>query len=150
MKTVLRNWLAIHLDILGNTLILCICLFAISQRTSVPPSTIGMVLSYTLSISYNLSELVNQFAQVEQNMNTVERVQHYMDGLHHEGDGEVEGDAARTSAGWPERGAVSFRNVNFAYRHGLPLVLRGVSFDLRSGEKVRKVFVAATSSSLSL
>ncbi|KAG8997825.1 hypothetical protein FRB94_007433 [Tulasnella sp. JGI-2019a] len=136
MNIVLRSWLAIRLDMFGNLLVLGISLFAIGMRTSVSPSKVGVVLSYSLGITWSLSELVNQFATVEQNMNTVERVQHYADGLDREGDQEVEGDTERIRKGWPEHGVVSFRNVKFAYRGGLPLVLKGVSFDVKSGEKV--------------
>ncbi|KAG8991055.1 hypothetical protein FRB93_002944 [Tulasnella sp. JGI-2019a] len=158
MNIVLRSWLAIRLDMFGNLLVLGISLFAIGMRTSVSPSKVGVVLSYSLGITWSLSELVNQFATVEQNMNTVERVQHYADGLDREGDQEnmntvervqhyadgldregdqeVEGDTERIRKGWPEHGVVSFRNVKLAYREGLPLVLKGVSFDVKSGEKV--------------
>ncbi|KAG8877736.1 hypothetical protein FRB97_003150 [Tulasnella sp. 331] len=136
MNIVLRNWLAIRLDMFGNILVLGISLFAIGERSSVSPSKVGVVLSYSLSITFSLSELVNQFATVEQNMNTVERVLHYADGLDQEADAETEGDVDRISRGWPEEGAVSFRDVKLAYRDGLPLVLKGVSFDVRSGEKV--------------
>jgi ATP-binding cassette subfamily C (CFTR/MRP) protein 1 len=37
---------------------------------------------------------------------------------------------------WPSQGAISFKNVELAYRPGLPLVLKGVSFDVMAGEKV--------------
>lgn len=72
------------------------------------------------------------FAQTEQNMNSVERVLHYA-----ELDPEEKEGRAEPPSSWPERGAVSFRNVKLAYREGLPLVLKGVSFDVRPAEKVR-------------
>ena len=40
--------------------------------------------------------------------------------------------------GWPDRGAVSFRDVTFSYRDDDKQVLRDVSFDVAPGEKVRK------------
>ncbi|KAG8848280.1 hypothetical protein FRB96_001253 [Tulasnella sp. 330] len=136
MNIVLRNWLALWLDMIGNILILGISIFAVIERTSVSPSKIGVVLSYSLFIAYSLAELVNQFATVEQNMNTVERVLHYADGLDQEAGAEAEGDVDRIRRGWPEHGAMSFRNVKLAYREGLPLVLKNVSFDVKIGEKV--------------
>ena len=39
-------------------------------------------------------------------------------------------------ASWPSKGEITFRNVDFAYRDGLPLVLKDVSFHIKSGEKV--------------
>lgn len=78
------------------------------------------------------AEMVNQFAQNEQNMNAVERVLHYTE-LPPEGD-PVKPDDPPTS--WPQNGAISFKNVQLAYRPGLPLVLKDVSFDIKPGEKV--------------
>ena len=49
MTIAIQRWLGVRLDILGNILILGICLFAAGFRSSVNPSKIGVVLSYTLS-----------------------------------------------------------------------------------------------------
>ena len=78
--------------------------------------------------------MVSQFAQNEQNMNAVERILHYSD-LPSEGELHSPNDPAPS---WPEKGAIRFENVKMAYREGLPLVLKGISFDVRAGEKVRK------------
>ena len=37
----------------------------------------------------------------------------------------------------PERGTIEFKNVEMSYRQGLPAVLKGVSFQINPGEKVR-------------
>lgn len=37
---------------------------------------------------------------------------------------------------WPSQGAVRFNGVSMRYRDGLPLVLRGVSLDIRPREKI--------------
>lgn len=37
---------------------------------------------------------------------------------------------------WPAKGEVKFDHVKMAYREGLPLVLKDVSFDIKAGEKV--------------
>lgn len=67
-------------------------------------------------------------------MNAVERVLHYSElpreGLQH---GR---DVPPPAAEWPERGTIAFKDVEMAYRKGLPLVLKGVTFDVRAGEKV--------------
>lgn len=39
-------------------------------------------------------------------------------------------------ASWPEHGVIEFKDVDMAYREGLPLVLKGVSFKINAGEKV--------------
>lgn len=36
---------------------------------------------------------------------------------------------------WPSQGAISFENVQLRYRPDLPMVLKGLSFEIRAGEK---------------
>ncbi|KAI0071668.1 multidrug resistance-associated ABC transporter [Panus rudis PR-1116 ss-1] len=132
MTISIQRWLGIRLDVLGNILILGIALFAAGFRTSVDPSKIGVVLSYTLSITQVFSELVSTYAQNEQNFNAVERVLYYTD-LPSEGDYTKPTDPPPS---WPDQGAVEFKEVELAYREGLPLVLKGVTFDVKPGEKV--------------
>lgn len=76
--------------------------------------------------------MVSTYAQNEQNMNAVERIIVYT---------ELPDEGARTTphdppASWPSTGAISFRNVELSYRPDLPAVLKGVTFDVRAGEKV--------------
>ncbi|KAF8160432.1 hypothetical protein K438DRAFT_1985689 [Mycena galopus ATCC 62051] len=115
MTITLQLWLGLRLDIFGNILIFGIALFAAGFRHTVDPSKIGVVLSYTLS-----SLLPNGllFAQNEQNMNSVERLITYA---------ELPSE---------DRGEIAFKNVEMSYREGLPLVLKGVTFNVRPGEKV--------------
>lgn len=81
--------------------------------------------------------MVALFAQNEQNMNSVERLITYA---------ELPAEGAATTpedppSSWPERGQISFNKAEMAYREGLPLVLKGVTFDVKPGEKVQKVFL---------
>lgn len=76
--------------------------------------------------------MVSQFAENEQNMNAVERVLHYSELL-------PEGEFVKPddpSPSWPSKGMVTFSDVEMAYRPGLPLVLKGISFQVKPGEKV--------------
>jgi ABC-type multidrug transport system fused ATPase/permease subunit len=78
------------------------------------------------------AQMVANFAQTEQNMNSVERVIVYSE-LRPEGDLVTSNDPPPS---WPPAGAVTFHDVNLAYREGLPLVLKDVSFNVNAGEKV--------------
>ena len=79
-----------------------------------------------------LADMVSQYAKNEQNMNAVERVLVYTE-LQPEGDTVSPNDPPPS---WPTKGAITFSNVDLAYREGLPLVLKDVSFDVNPGEKV--------------
>jgi ABC-type bacteriocin/lantibiotic exporter with double-glycine peptidase domain len=37
---------------------------------------------------------------------------------------------------WPVKGSIKFMNVKMRYRHNLPLVLDGVSFDIEPQAKI--------------
>lgn len=82
---------------------------------------------------------MDQYAQNEQNFNAVERVLYYTE-LPSEGAATTPNDPPPE---WPEAGAVAFEDVEMAYRPGLPAVLKGVSFQVKPGEKVCRFLVAA-------
>jgi ATP-binding cassette, subfamily C (CFTR/MRP), member 1 len=76
--------------------------------------------------------MIQLYGTTEQNMNSVERMLHYTKL-------PVEGSKMKprpVAPSWPSRGAIRFENVNFSYRDGLPLVLKGVTFMVQPGEKV--------------
>ena len=77
--------------------------------------------------------MVSMYAQNEQNFNAVERVLYYTE-LPKEGETTTPNDPP---ASWPESGEIKFKDVEMAYRPGLPNVLKGVTFDVKPGEKVR-------------
>ncbi|KAH6879600.1 cadmium ion transporter [Coprinopsis sp. MPI-PUGE-AT-0042] len=133
MNITVQRWLALRLDLFGNLLVLGIGLFAAGFRESVNPAKVGVVLSYTLGSRLPLfPAMVSQFAINEQNMNAVERVVHYAR-LTAEGERQNPQDPP---ASWPAEGSIKFNNVQLAYREGLPLVLKGISFEIRPREKV--------------
>ena len=75
---------------------------------------------------------MDNFAQTEQAMNAAERVLHYTD---------LPGEAAAVTkqdppSSWPDKGEITFTDVEMRYREKLPLVLDGVSFHIKAGEKV--------------
>ena len=68
-------------------------------------------------------------------MNAVERVLVYSE-LPPEGDAQTPNDP---SVSWPEKGEIKFTGAELAYREGLPLVLKGISFEVIPGEKVGSI-----------
>jgi ATP-binding cassette subfamily C (CFTR/MRP) protein 1 len=66
--------------------------------------------------------------------NNVERVQHFRE-LPSEPPARLSTDPGDKDI-WPREGAVSFEVAQLRYRPELPLVLKGVTFDVKPGEKV--------------
>ncbi|KAF9269804.1 multidrug resistance-associated ABC transporter [Marasmius fiardii PR-910] len=133
MTITIQRWLGVRLDLLGNILVFGIALFASGFRKTVDPSKIGVVLTYTMSITQVFSTMVTQFAQQEQSMNAVERVLVYSE---LPAEGTETNPREQPPPSWPDKGEIKFKNVDLAYREGLPLVLENVSFSIRAGEKI--------------
>ena len=72
------------------------------------------------------------FATAEQSMNAVERVLHYSELIPEENGLS----SSEPPPSWPASGTIKFSNVKLAYRDGLPLVLKGINFEIKPGEKV--------------
>ena len=71
---------------------------------------------------------------LEMEMNSVERLDHYGNNLAVEAPLII--PECRPPPSWPSAGRIRFEDVQLRYRPELPLVLQGLSFEIRSGEKV--------------
>lgn len=128
-----NRWLAVRLEMVGNLIILFAALFAVLDRTNADEGTVGLSVSYALQVTQTLNWLVRMTSDVETNIVAVERIKEY---------GETEQEApwenpnVTVPANWPESGTVEFQNFSVRYRENLDLVLRGISFSVKGGEKV--------------
>ena len=70
----LSRWLIMRLDSLGTVLVLGISLFGVGFRNDVDPIKLGVVLTYSMRTAQVFGYLVHYSVQIEQDMNTTERV----------------------------------------------------------------------------
>ena len=77
---------------------------------------------------------MRQTAEVENNMNSVERIVHYTTGIEQEAPHDL--PDSTPPAPWPNQGRVELKDVVLSYRPQLPPVLKGVSMSIQAGEKV--------------
>ncbi|KAK7199404.1 pentamidine resistance protein 1 [Novymonas esmeraldas] len=164
LENAMRQWLAVRIELLSNLIVTAITLAGVvSAVTGFGASNIGLVsLSLTMAMQTTgeLNWLVRMVATVEADMNSVERLQYYMDHTAKEDmptiDEEVAALAARAEEGADatgtvvvepagpagavtqavQAGSLVFDGVQMRYREGLPLVLRDVSFRIAPREKV--------------
>ncbi|KAJ6471750.1 ABC protein [Mycena vitilis] len=132
-----QRWLAVRLDALGSILVFLVGIFAAVGVNGVSPAEIGLLLTYTTSLTQMFAVSTRLSAEVENYMNSVERVVHYARG------DVVPQEAAHDStpenkpaAHWPAHGAIEFKDVTMAYRPGLPNVLHSISLQIKAGEKI--------------
>lgn len=69
-----QRWLGIRLDFLGILLTFAVSILTVCTRFSISPSQTGVTLSYIISVQQAFGWLVRQTAEVENNMNSVERI----------------------------------------------------------------------------
>ncbi|XP_039727463.1 ATP-binding cassette sub-family C member 2 [Pteropus medius] len=127
-----NRWLAIRLDLVGNLVVFFASLMMVIYRDTLSGDMAGFVLSNALSITQSLSWLVRLTSEIETNIVAVERINEYIN---------VENEAPwvtdkRPPVGWPSKGEIQFRNYEVRYRPELDLVLKGITCDIRSMEKI--------------
>lgn len=77
--------------------------------------------------------VVRQLAEVENNMNSAERIHYYGTQLEEEAPLHTDVKVRDT---WPEKGEIVFDDVEMRYRPNLPLVLKGLSLHVQPGERI--------------
>lgn len=127
-----QRWLSTRLDVVGILLVLVAGILIVTSRISINASIAGLILSYMLSTVQLMQETVHVFADVENEMNSTERLYHYANDLEQES--TPPGPQLRPT--WPETAAVKFSDVHMRYRQNLPLVLNGLCFDVQPGHHV--------------
>lgn len=133
-----NRWLTIRLETLGGLMIWLIASSAVLQNgraanQAMFASTMGLLLSYTLNITNLLSGVLRQASRAENSLNSVERVDTYIN-LEPEAPGVIEEN--RPPPGWPTSGLIEFDDVVLRYRPELPPVLHGLSFTVPPTEKI--------------
>lgn len=107
------QWLSLRLQMIGVILLTGVSIMAVVQHQYdiVNPGLIGLVITYTLSITSYLSSIVNAFTETEREMIAVERIKQYFEEIPIEySDGE------NPPYGWPSQGVIEFNRVVLKYR----------------------------------
>jgi len=133
-------------------LILTVSMLTVGTRFTVSPAKTGVALSYILSVQqvgFNVflflpctqqvllqafGWMVRQLAEVENNMNSVERIVYYARDLEREPPHEI--PERKPAARWPAEGKLEIKDAFLKYRPELPLVLKGLSMTVNGGEKI--------------
>ncbi|KAL0070194.1 hypothetical protein AAF712_002684 [Marasmius tenuissimus] len=129
-----QRWLSVRLDFLGSIMVFAVAIMAVGTRFSISPAQTGAVLSYMLVVQQAFGWAVRQSAEVENNMNAVERILYYTNEVEQEPPHEIPDNKPPTS--WPQTGSIEMGDVVVSYRPGLPPVLKGVSLNIRGGEHI--------------
>ncbi|KAL6450072.1 YOR1 Oligomycin resistance ATP-dependent permease YOR1 [Candida maltosa Xu316] len=129
-----QRWIGIQLDLLADVIVLIVGLLTTNKVFSLSPASAGLLMTYSMTISGDMSNLIRTFTQAENDFNSVERITHYATKLAQEAPYSI--SANQPPASWPDRGEIVFDKVKLRYRPGLPLVLKNLSFSVAPGQKI--------------
>ncbi|KAI9203555.1 P-loop containing nucleoside triphosphate hydrolase protein [Polychytrium aggregatum] len=141
-----NRWLGVRIEFIGAVVVLAAA--AIVTATAIPAGLAGLSLIYALQFTDILLWVIRIHAQMEMNMNSVERVREYLE-IEQEPPGIIEGH--RPPENWPENGEIRLVNVSAQYTADQPKVLKDLTFTIHAREKIGVVGrTGAGKSSLSL
>uniref|UniRef100_A0A8C2ZT98 ATP binding cassette subfamily C member 12 n=1 Tax=Cyclopterus lumpus TaxID=8103 RepID=A0A8C2ZT98_CYCLU len=113
------RWLSFCLDSMASTMTLLVSLFIVC-----------CVFQLTGMLQYT----VRQATEVEARFSSVERLQEYITGCKSEAPRQIK--EAQVPKDWPKSGTITFQDYTMRYRENTPIVLNGLNFSIRAGEKL--------------
>eukprot|EP00040_Diaphanoeca_grandis_P037451 m.244078 g.244078 ORF g.244078 m.244078 type:complete len:1509 (+) comp33822_c0_seq1:144-4670(+) len=127
-----NRWLAMRLEFLGNCIIFFAAIFSVIEDDNIDASTVGLALTYAMSVTQTLNWMVRMATELETNIVAVERIEEYT---------KVNVELPpilphRPGLSWPNHGVVKFVDYSVRYREGLDLALENLNFHITEGEKI--------------
>lgn len=136
-QNICNRWISIVTDLFSVLTIAATGFFGvISVAENLGKSSnnmVGLALVWSLQINGIMSFTLRLLADTESCMNSVVRLYEYIDNNPSEKSFDEKVPKAEV---WPTAGNYAIEDVSYRYRPELPLVLKRISFDIRSKEKI--------------
>ncbi|KAL3417375.1 ABC multidrug transporter, partial [Phlyctema vagabunda] len=129
----IQRWLTVVLDLFIATIAIILVAFAVEFRHTTSQGAIGVALINILSLNTELSELVNNWADLETSLGAIARLRSFLQDTPKEDGPERDQPVPET---WPSKGLIELRDVSAAYRSGDSPVLQNVSLTIEPGQKI--------------
>lgn len=130
---VANRWLSFRIELVGSLVMLFAGIFVMLSVGKIDAGLAGLSLSYAISFSESALWIVRLYSDVEMNMNSVERLQEYLE-IEVEPPSEIPETEPRST--WPEKGEIKVDNVSLRYSPELPRVIKNVTFDVEPNNKI--------------
>ncbi|KAI0858183.1 P-loop containing nucleoside triphosphate hydrolase protein [Xylaria cubensis] len=129
----IQRWLVLVLDLVVAGLAIILVALAVALRSKINPGLLGIALVQLTSLSHALTALVQFWTLLETSLGAIARIKDFSETTPREALAEESSDAPST---WPNHGAVTFESVSARYEEDGPLILKDLSFSLKSGQKI--------------
>ncbi|KAJ3529707.1 hypothetical protein NM208_g9637 [Fusarium decemcellulare] len=124
-----NRWMGLRMALVGTIFSTVVGIIVIVSPT-MDAALAGFTLSFALDFAERILWTIRNYAGMELNMNSTERVVEYT-----ELDTESLG-GEKPPAAWPTSGTMEVENLEVAYASDLPPVLKGISFKVKNNERV--------------
>ncbi len=131
---ILNRWFSVRVPVLGGLIAgaTMVVLSLAVQKGVISPGLGGLLTVYSMSFWAFLNWGIRVFSDIETRMTSIERLKFYSN-LPQEKGHSFELPVAGE---WPKKGDLQFQDVKVRYASHLPLVLKGVSFTIKHGERI--------------
>ncbi|CAM5999831.1 unnamed protein product, partial [Sphagnum balticum] len=129
------RWFGIVLDLLCCVYFVVITLSLALNLDNKTASEIGLAISQALTICNSFQWGVRQWAELESQMTSVERIDEYS---HIEKESAFDDDdlRSRPPQDWPSSGQIVYKDVSMTYSESEPPVLKMLNFEIEPAEKI--------------
>ncbi|KAK3805989.1 MAG: hypothetical protein JOS17DRAFT_768002 [Linnemannia elongata] len=128
-----NRWLHWRVDATGALVSFSTAMLILQNWETIEPGWAAMSMSYSLMFTLMVVWMIRIYADIQINLNSVERVVEYMD-LEEEPPAIIEG--SRPPAAWPYAGEIVVDHLTMRYAPDTPDVIKDISFSIKAGEKV--------------
>lgn len=94
-----NRWLALHLQVVGNMVMVSVAACAVALRHYLDPNLLGLALTYALTVTGSLNWMVRSLVGLESVMTSVERLRYYAEDIPQEAAGTLPSDPSPRR--WP-------------------------------------------------
>ena len=128
-------WFFLHIDLVGFSLLFLILIIIYFMRNTASASSIGVMLSYILKLIEKNYYFYEQFSLNERASKSLESCEAYTHVVQ-EAPLELKLDKSLKMKNFPQSGKIEFRNFSVRYRPDTKIVLKNITFSIKSGEKI--------------
>ncbi|XP_043545107.1 ATP-binding cassette sub-family C member 9-like isoform X1 [Chiloscyllium plagiosum] len=133
-----NRWLGIRLDFIGTSIVFAsaFCSLLTATLGYLQAGLVGLAILYALKMSTYLNWCIREFAEMEMQMNAVERVNHYTTLPSEQQLKESQIGTGSNPTNWPQSGAIEFNEVSVRYDEKLDPVIYKLTLKINPGTKV--------------
>lgn len=127
---IFNRWLGLQISLMGIILSAGTGFVLFSSKTAFDASLVGFSLTFSMGFSHATFTAVNNFGMLESYKNAAMGIISYSKlKAEEQGGNEV-------PTNWPSQGEVEVNQLNVSYSPDLPLVLKDISFTVRTGQRI--------------